>query len=53
MPPYALEPAAEHAEIRAALHELVGRFLTDYERAAKTYRQIGDETASLRCEGAV
>jgi len=35
MPPYALEPAAEHAEIRAALHELVGRFLTDYERAAQ------------------
>jgi DNA-binding MarR family transcriptional regulator len=35
MPPYALEPApAEHAEIRAALHELVGRFLADYERAA-------------------
>src|ERR1700742_5182794 len=37
MPPYALEPAAEHAEIRAALHELVGRFLTDYERAASTH----------------
>jgi DNA-binding MarR family transcriptional regulator len=36
MPPYALEPAAsEHAEIRAALHELVGRFLADYERAAQ------------------
>lgn len=34
MPPYALEPAADHAEIRAALHELVGRFLADYERAA-------------------
>ncbi len=34
MPPYALEPAADHAEIRAELHELVGRFLADYERAA-------------------
>ena len=35
MPPYALEPAAsEHAGVRAALHELVGRFLADYERAA-------------------
>ncbi len=35
MPPYALEPAAsEHADVRAALHELVGRFLADYERAA-------------------
>jgi DNA-binding MarR family transcriptional regulator len=37
MPPYALEPAAEHAEIRAALHELVGRFLADYERAASAH----------------
>ncbi len=37
MPPYALEPAAEHAEIRAALHELVGRFLADYERAATAH----------------
>jgi len=38
MPPYALEPAAsEHAEIRASLHELVGRFLADYERAAQTH----------------
>jgi len=34
MPPYALEPAADHAELREALHELVGRFLADYERAA-------------------
>lgn len=38
MPPYALEPApAEHAEVRAALHELVGRFLADYERAANAH----------------
>lgn len=37
MPPYALEPAAEHAEVRAALHELVGRFLADYERAAQAH----------------
>jgi DNA-binding MarR family transcriptional regulator len=34
VPPYSVEPAAEHAELRAALHELVGRFLADYERAA-------------------
>ena len=37
MPPYSVEPAAEHAELRAALHELVGRFLADYERAAQTH----------------
>ena len=37
MPPYALEPAADHAEIRSALHELVGRFLADYERAANAH----------------
>jgi DNA-binding MarR family transcriptional regulator len=38
MPPYALEPAAsEHADVRAALHELVGRFLADYERAANAH----------------
>ncbi|MDA0179975.1 MarR family transcriptional regulator [Solirubrobacter phytolaccae] len=37
MPPYALEPAAEHAEIRGALHELVGRFLADYDRAAAAH----------------
>ena len=37
MPPYALEPAADHAEIRAELHELVGRFLSDYERAAAAH----------------
>jgi DNA-binding MarR family transcriptional regulator len=34
VPPYSVEPAAEHAQLRAALHELVGRFLADYERAA-------------------
>ena len=38
MPPYALEPAASaHADVRAALHELVGRFLADYERAAQAH----------------
>ncbi|MBE2320356.1 MarR family transcriptional regulator [Solirubrobacter sp. CPCC 204708] len=38
MPPYALEPpASAHAEIRAALHELVGRFLADYDRAAQAH----------------
>jgi DNA-binding MarR family transcriptional regulator len=37
MPPYALEPAAEHADVRAALHELVGRFLADYDRAANAH----------------
>jgi len=34
VPPYSVEPTAAHAELRAALHELVGRFLADYERAA-------------------
>ena len=34
MPPYSAEPTTDHAELRAALHELVGRFLADYERAA-------------------
>ena len=34
MPPYSVEPSTDHAELRAALHELVGRFLADYERAA-------------------
>lgn len=33
-PPYSAEPAVEHGELRAALSQLVGRFLTDYERAA-------------------
>ena len=37
MPPFSVEPAAEHAEVRAALYELVGRFLTDYERAANAH----------------
>jgi DNA-binding MarR family transcriptional regulator len=37
MPPYSIEPAAEHAEVRAALHELVGRFLADYERSANAH----------------
>jgi DNA-binding MarR family transcriptional regulator len=34
VPPYSAEPSTDHAELRAALHELVGRFLADYERAA-------------------
>jgi DNA-binding MarR family transcriptional regulator len=37
VPPYSVEPAADHAELRAALHELVGRFLADYERAAQAH----------------
>jgi DNA-binding MarR family transcriptional regulator len=37
VPPYSVEPAAAHAELRAALHELVGRFLADYERAAQAH----------------
>jgi DNA-binding MarR family transcriptional regulator len=37
MPPFSVEPAAEHAELRAALYELVGRFLTDYERSANAH----------------
>ena len=38
MPPYALEPAAP-STLRCAppLHELVGRFLADYERAAQAH----------------
>ena len=34
MPPFSVEPVADHAELRASLYELVGRFLADYERAA-------------------
>jgi DNA-binding MarR family transcriptional regulator len=37
VPPYSVEPAAEHAEVRAALHEVVGRFLADYETAASAH----------------
>jgi DNA-binding MarR family transcriptional regulator len=35
--PFSVEPATEHGEIRAALHDLVGRFLADYERAARAH----------------
>jgi DNA-binding MarR family transcriptional regulator len=35
--PYTVEPAAEHRELRAALCELVGRYLADYERAANAH----------------
>jgi len=34
---FTAEPAAEHADVRAALYELVGRFLADYERAASAH----------------
>jgi DNA-binding MarR family transcriptional regulator len=34
MTAFTAEPAAEHADVRAALYELVGRFLRDYESAA-------------------
>jgi DNA-binding MarR family transcriptional regulator len=37
MTPFSVEPAVEHAELRAALQELVGRFLTDYERSANRH----------------
>ena len=37
MSAFTAEPAAEHAEVRAALYELVGRFLADYERAANVH----------------
>ena len=37
MPPFSVEPSTDHAELRAALHELVGRFLADYERAATAH----------------
>jgi DNA-binding MarR family transcriptional regulator len=37
VPPYSAEPSIDHAELRAALHELVGRFLADYERAASAH----------------
>ena len=37
MTAFTAEPAAEHAEVRAALYELVGRFLADYERAASAH----------------
>jgi DNA-binding MarR family transcriptional regulator len=35
--PFSVEPAARHAEVRAALYELVGRFLDDYQRAANAH----------------
>ena len=37
MTAFTAEPAAKHAEVRAALYELVGRFLADYERAASAH----------------
>lgn len=37
MTSYSAEPATEHAEVRAALGELVGRFLADFERSAQTH----------------
>lgn len=36
-PPYSVEPATEHGEVRAALYELVGRFLADFERTAQAH----------------
>lgn len=36
-PPFSVEPAIEHSEVRASLYELVGRFLADYERAAQAH----------------
>ena len=37
MTAFTAEPAAEHADVRAALYELVGRFLRDYEGAAQAH----------------
>lgn len=37
MTAYTAEPAAEHADVRAGLYELVGRFLRDYERSANAH----------------
>ena len=37
MTPFSAEPATEHAEVRAALYELVGRFLIDFERSANAH----------------
>ncbi len=37
MSAFTAEPEAEHADVRAALAELVGRFLRDYERAADAH----------------
>ena len=37
MTPFSVEPALEHGEQRAALQELVGRFLADYERSANLH----------------
>ena len=37
MTAFAAEPAVEHADVRAALYELVGRFLRDYERSANAH----------------
>ena len=37
MTSFSVEPVVEHAELRAALYELVGRFLTDYERSANRH----------------
>jgi DNA-binding MarR family transcriptional regulator len=38
MTAFTAEPAAKHADVRAGLSELVGRFLRDYERAARANR---------------
>jgi DNA-binding MarR family transcriptional regulator len=37
MTAFTAEPAAEHADVRAGLYELVGRFLRDYERTANAH----------------
>ncbi len=37
MTPYTVEPETRHADVRAALYELVGRFLDDYQRAANAH----------------
>jgi DNA-binding MarR family transcriptional regulator len=35
--PFAIEPETSHADLRAALHDLVGRYLQDYGAAAEAH----------------
>ncbi|MEU9408772.1 helix-turn-helix domain-containing protein [Streptomyces sp. NPDC048281] len=48
-----LHPNFRQAEALETLGALLDDGRPYYERAARTYRQIGDETASLRCEAAL
>lgn len=44
---FTVEPAADHADVRAALSQLVGRFLEDYERAAARHGLTLTEARAL------